>query len=123
MKFLVIDREASIRTIMAILIAGMGHSTVEAMTCGEGIEKLTTGKFDVVITSIRTSDPSDIDSPNGFAVVDRVREISGTWVILSANQLSSDDEKLCYAHPPDAFLHKPFESWYFRAVVGTMLVT
>ena len=124
MKILVIDREAINRTVMAFLLQDLNHEVTESISCAEGLQKLETKKFDIVITSVRTSESSE-DKPTGFDVVQKVKNLRKdgwkTQVILSANTLSEDDQTLCLLHQPDAFLQKPFEQSYFRVLIRAML--
>ena len=124
MKILVIDRETTNRMIMTVWLQDLNHEVTESMSCAEGLQKLETKKFDIVITDLRTSEPYE-EKPTGFDVVQKVKNLrkdgGKTRVILSANTLSEDDQSLCLLHQPDAFLQKPLEQSYFRVLIRAML--
>ena len=124
MKILVIDREAVNRTIMTLLLQDLNHEVTESISCAEGLQKLETKKFDIVITDLRTSEPHE-EKPTGFDVVQKVKNLrkdgGKTKVILSANTLSEDDQSLCLLYQPDAFLQKPFEQSHFRVLIRAIL--
>ena len=106
---------------MRAILDTMGFAVTELMTCTEVIERVQSAKFDLVIVDIESTD--DVNTaPGGVQVVQKIREVCGKMrVIISGNVLTENDQKWCMAFPPDAFLQKPFEQGYLRAVVGTIL--
>lgn len=125
MKILIVDKSAINKIFMRLLLEIMGHQVTELMTCKEANDRLSAEKFDLVITDIEPSKSGsdERNMPSGFTVVQKVRQCGGNMrVILAANSLTEEDEKYCYSYPPDAFLQRPFDQGYFRAVVGSTLV-
>lgn len=121
-KILIVDSSAINKMIMRVLLEAMGHEVTELMACREAIARLDEESFDLIIADLESSE-ADASLPPGILLVQKARQCNKVMqVILAANRLTEEDEGFCLAYPPDAFLQRPFDQGYFRAVVGSTLV-
>lgn len=74
-KILLVDDEEIIRDALGGFLVEEGHEVVEAGDGTEAIEKLSTEKFDIVITDIRMPGKSGIDVLTAAKMIDPKIEV------------------------------------------------
>jgi len=107
MKILVVDDHEENRRFISILLTGRGHSAVTAVDGEDGLQKLQSAGFDLII--------SDILMPimDGFRFIEHVRA-NNRWrnipfAFFTGTYLDNKDEELAYMLGADAFLRKPID--------------
>ncbi len=68
-KILIIDDDKMVCDTLSQAVKGMGHEAEYALTLGEGMEKATSGHYDVVFLDVRLPDGS------GLEALPRIREL------------------------------------------------
>ena len=74
-KILLVDDEEIIRDALGGLLVEEGHEVVEAGDGTEAIEKLSTEKYDIVITDIKMPGKSGIDVLTAAKMIDPKIEV------------------------------------------------
>ena len=81
-KILIIDDDKMVCDTLSQAVKGMGHEAEYALTLGEGMEKATSGHYDVVFLDVRLPDGS------GLEALPRIREpVSYTHLTLPTKRI------------------------------------
>ncbi len=102
-KILIVEDEETLRRSLARHLRRRGSEILEAGTCAEARDILSTENVDVVLTDVMLPDGQ------GFAVVDQIQRRRGTAiVIVMTGQTVLDHAITALRHGADDFLTKPF---------------
>jgi signal transduction histidine kinase/DNA-binding NarL/FixJ family response regulator len=106
-KVLVVDDRWENRAVLVNLLESLDFTVVEASNGQEGLEKLRTTPFDLVIT--------DLAMPvmNGFEFLQQIRsdrELSPLKVIVSSASVSPSNQQMALDQGSDDFLAKPVDT-------------
>ncbi len=106
-KVLVFDDQKSMRGLVRFALLQMGIETVDGAESGEeAIKKLSTPRYDLVITDLRMGGIS------GLGLLKAIRShpvLRGTPVIMATSETSSDTVRQAKTAGVDAFVLKPVE--------------
>lgn len=115
-RILLVDDEAGLARMAALMLERDGHSTVIATSGEEAVQQLTKSPFDLVITDLGMG-----DGMNGWDLAAHVRDTyPGLPVILATGwgvQIDSDDAA---ARGVAAVLAKPYRMAALRQCVEDM---
>jgi len=105
-NILTVDDSASIRLTTRIALTGAGYSVTEAVDGADGLNKLKTGNFDLIVT--------DLNMPNmdGLTMIRGLRQLPaymGTPVIFLTTESDGDLKQQAKAAGATGWLTKPFE--------------
>ena len=105
MRILIVDDNAINRKLLRVTLAAAGHESAEAADGVEAYEKLSSGRFDAVVTDIL------MPKMDGYRLSYKIRR-SETFkelpiVIYSSTYTSASDEQLALKVGADRFLRKP----------------
>ena len=99
---LVIDNDLHVAAAISKRLQGLGYSCMTAGTGEEGLERLSAGSVDLVITDL------NMPGVNGLEMVERIRRHGGTPVIIITGY--ADDYRAALENLGDiAVLTKPFD--------------
>jgi len=106
-KVLVVDDQKSMRGLVRFALLQMGIETVDGAESGEeAIKKLSTTRYDLVITDLHMGGIS------GLGLLKAIRShpvLRGTPVIMATSETSSDTVRQAKTAGVDAFILKPVE--------------
>ena len=106
-KVLVVDDQKSMRGLVRFALLQMGLETVDGAESGEeAIKKLSTTRYDLVITDLHMGGIS------GLGLLKAIRShpvLRGTPVIMATSETSSDTVRQAKTAGVDAFILKPVE--------------
>ena len=106
-KVLVVDDQKSMRGLVRFALLQMGIETVDGAESGEeAIKKLSTTRYDLVITDLHMGGFS------GLGLLKAIRShpvLRGTPVIMATSETSSDTVRQAKTAGVDAFILKPVE--------------
>jgi two-component system chemotaxis response regulator CheY len=118
-KVLVVDDQKSMRGLVRFALLQMGLETVDGAESGEeAIKKLTTTRYDLVITDLHMGGIS------GLGLLKAIRShpvLRGTPVIMATSETSSDTVRQAKTAGVDAFILKPVEANALQARVKSVL--
>lgn len=116
-KILVIDDDRAIREYLRFLLEEVGYGVVEAENGVVGLERFSTGEFDVVITDIAMPEKDGIDTIIEMRASDpAVRIIAMSGVAKSDTLL-----EIARMYKADRVIKKPFQSEEIIAAVRAVL--
>ncbi|PSC02589.1 hypothetical protein SLNSH_23215 [Alsobacter soli] len=118
-KVLVVDDQKSMRGLLRFALLQMGFETIDGAESGEeAIKKLTTVRYDLIITDMHMGGVS------GLGLLKAVRShpvLRGTPVIMATSETSSDTVRQAKQLGVDAFILKPVEPAALQSRVKTVL--
>ncbi|MBB3290121.1 MULTISPECIES: response regulator [Rhizobium] len=105
-NILTVDDSASIRLTTRIALTNAGYSVTEAVDGADGLDKLKSGNFDLVVT--------DLNMPNmdGLTMIRNLRQLPaymGTPVIFLTTESDGDLKQQAKAAGATGWLTKPFD--------------
>lgn len=115
---LIADDSSTIRKFVVFALKSMGIEVVMASDGMEALEKLTTEKFDLVIT--------DLNMPHldGYELISSIREINqykDTPIIILSSESDEDDKQKGFSAGADAYMEKPFDAKKLQYEVSKFL--
>jgi DNA-binding NtrC family response regulator len=116
-RILIVDDDGSMRSLLSTILRGDGYAVEEAGNGREGLSKIESGDFDLVITDLRMPDMSGIDL---------IRSVQGKrpdllWIIITAYGSIGNAVEAMKVGAAD-YLTKPLQSpEELRHVVGRVL--
>lgn len=115
---LIADDSSTIRKFVAFALKSMGIEVVMASDGMEALEKLTTEKFDLVIT--------DLNMPHldGYELISSIREINqykDTPIIILSSESDEDDKQKGFSAGADLYMEKPFDAKKLQYEVSKFL--
>ena len=116
-RLLVIEDQAAVREMVAIVLRSAGHTIVEASNGDDGLKTLTHEKVDLVLT--------DLVMP-GTEGIATIREIRNLYPRMKIVAMSGTGAYALYLHAAsklgaDAVLGKPFKPNELKAVIARVL--
>jgi len=105
-NILTVDDSASIRLTTRIALTNAGYSVTEAVDGADGLTKLKSGSFDLIVT--------DLNMPNmdGLTMIRNLRQLPaymGTPVIFLTTESDGDLKQQAKAAGATGWLTKPFD--------------
>ncbi|WP_460449406.1 response regulator [Alsobacter sp. SYSU BS001988] len=118
-KVLVVDDQKSMRGLLRFALLQMGFETIDGAESGEeAIKKLTTVRYDLIITDMHMGGVS------GLGLLKAIRShpvLRGTPVIMATSETSSDTVRQAKMLGVDAFILKPVDPNALQLRVKTVL--
>lgn len=118
MKILIVDDVKENLYLLETILEGNGFKTVTAENGAEGLKKLKTGSFDLII--------SDILMPvmDGFLFCTNVKKIKEfehiPFIFYTATYIDKKDEELALELGADKFIRKPMDIDEFIKIIRSM---
>ncbi|MTI08958.1 response regulator transcription factor [Curvivirga aplysinae] len=105
-KILLIEDMKGVRDSLSLILSMAGHSVVQAVDGNEGINKLKSDNFDLIITDIL------MPEKDGTEVIIESKKTNPNCPIMAisagGNGIPADEALGIAAHKADAILEKPF---------------
>ncbi|GGH13663.1 two-component system response regulator [Alsobacter metallidurans] len=118
-KVLVVDDQKSMRGLLRFALLQMGFETIDGAESGEeAIKKLTTVRYDLIITDMHMGGVS------GLGLLKAIRQhpvLRHTPVIMATSETSSDTVRQAKQLGVDAFILKPVDPNALQLRVKTVL--
>lgn len=117
-RILTVDDSASIRLTTNVALSGAGYSVTEAVNGAEGIEKATSGTYDLIVT--------DLNMPvmDGLTMIRELRKIPsqmGIPIIFLTTESDGSIKEQAKAAGATGWLTKPFDPQNLVKVVRKVL--
>lgn len=117
-NILTVDDSASIRLTTRIALTNAGYAVTEAVDGADGLSKLKTGSFDLIVT--------DLNMPNmdGLTMIRGLRQLPaymGTPVIFLTTESDGDLKLQAKAAGATGWLTKPFDPETLIKIVRKVL--
>lgn len=117
-NILTVDDSASIRLTTRIALTNAGYSVVEAVDGADGIAKLSSGQFDLIVT--------DLNMPNmdGLTMIRELRKMpahTGIPVIFLTTESDGEIKQQAKAAGATGWLTKPFDAENLVKIVKKVL--
>lgn len=117
-NILTVDDSASIRLTTRIALTNAGYAVTEAVDGADGLSKMKTGSFDLIVT--------DLNMPNmdGLAMIRGLRQLPaymGTPVIFLTTESDGDIKQQAKAAGATGWLTKPFDPETLIKIVRKVL--
>lgn len=117
-NILTVDDSASIRLTTNVALSGAGYSVTEAINGAEGIEKATSGKYDLIVT--------DLNMPvmDGLTMIRELRKIPsqmGIPIIFLTTESDGNIKEQAKAAGATGWLTKPFDPEHLVKIVRKVL--
>ncbi|MFJ6321699.1 MULTISPECIES: response regulator [unclassified Rhizobium] len=117
-NILTVDDSASIRLTTRIALTNAGYAVTEAVDGADGLNKMKTGSFDLIVT--------DLNMPNmdGLAMIRGLRQLPaymGTPVIFLTTESDGDLKQQAKAAGATGWLTKPFDPENLIKIVRKVL--
>lgn len=117
-NILTVDDSASIRLTTRIALTNAGYSVTEAVDGADGLNKLKSGSFDLIIT--------DLNMPNmdGLTMIRNLRQLPaymGTPVVFLTTESDGDLKQQAKAAGATGWLTKPFDPETLIKIVRKVL--
>lgn len=117
-NILTVDDSASIRLTTNVALSGAGYSVTEAINGAEGIEKATSGKYDLIVT--------DLNMPvmDGLTMIRELRKIPsqmGIPIIFLTTESDGTIKEQAKAAGATGWLTKPFDPEHLVKIVRKVL--
>jgi two-component system, chemotaxis family, chemotaxis protein CheY len=105
-NILTVDDSASIRLTTRIALTGAGYTVTEAVDGADGLDKMKTGNFDLIVT--------DLNMPNmdGLTMIRSLRQLPaymGTPVVFLTTESDGELKQQAKSAGATGWLTKPFE--------------
>ncbi|MDX1978420.1 MAG: response regulator [Pseudanabaenaceae cyanobacterium bins.68] len=117
-KVLIVDDSATIREMVAIHLSEMGFQVVEAFDGADGVEKLKSASFDLVITDVV------MPNMNGYEFCRWVKNNAATKtvpVLMCTTKSEEFDKYWGMKQGADAYIVKPFKREELVSAVKKLL--
>jgi DNA-binding NtrC family response regulator len=115
-RILVVDDERSIREFLTILLVQEGHEVATAASVREGVGRLTTERFDLVMCDLKLPDGSGLEVLQDA----RRRQVGTPFIIITAHTTPQHALEALRAGAAE-YLSKPFNVDDLKAIVGKLL--
>ncbi|MGV1757278.1 response regulator [Rhizobium sp. P44RR-XXIV] len=117
-NILTVDDSASIRLTTRIALTNAGYAVTEAVDGADGLGKMKTGNFDLIVT--------DLNMPNmdGLTMIRGLRQLPaymGTPVIFLTTESDGDLKQQAKAAGATGWLTKPFDPETLIKIVRKVL--
>lgn len=112
---LIVDDQAEIRRVMCQALEGAGHTVAEAEDGGKALERLRTGRFDLVITDMHMPDVDGLELTRVLRLRPAAPKIIG---ITGDDKVNLDVAEMLGAK---ATLSKPFTPAQLIVLVAKVL--
>ncbi|OCJ00431.1 two-component system response regulator [Rhizobium sp. AC27/96] len=117
-NILTVDDSASIRLTTRIALTNAGYAVTEAVDGADGLGKMKTGSFDLIVT--------DLNMPNmdGLTMIRGLRQLPaymGTPVIFLTTESDGDLKQQAKAAGATGWLTKPFDPETLIKIVRKVL--
>jgi len=117
-RILTVDDSASIRLTTNVALSGAGYSVTEAINGAEGIEKATSGAYDLIVT--------DLNMPvmDGLTMIRELRKIPsqmGIPIIFLTTESDGSIKEQAKAAGATGWLTKPFDPENLVKIVRKVL--
>lgn len=117
-NILTVDDSASIRLTTNVALSGAGYSVTEAINGAEGIEKATSGRYDLIVT--------DLNMPvmDGLTMIRELRKIPsqmGIPIIFLTTESDGSIKEQAKAAGATGWLTKPFDPEHLVKIVRKVL--
>lgn len=117
-NILTVDDSASIRLTTRIALTNAGYAVTEAVDGADGLSKMKTGSFDLIVT--------DLNMPNmdGLTMIRGLRQLPaymGTPVIFLTTESDGDLKQQAKAAGATGWLTKPFDPETLIKIVRKVL--
>ena len=103
-RILLIDDEDEVRNLVRRMLESGSHDVVAAASGEEGIEKFKQGTFDLVLCDSR------MPGKHGAAVMQEIRRLSPTVILVSVSGAAADDAASAEAPADVRRIAKPFRT-------------
>jgi len=115
-RILIVEDERSMREVLKILLEEEAYTVTTASDGMEGIERIRTNIFDLVITDIK------MPKADGFEVLREVKEISPNTVVLMVTAFGTTESAIeAMKQGAYDYVHKPFKIDEIRLIVQKAL--
>src|SRR5579871_4469077 len=101
---LVIDNEPQIRRVMRTTLIADGLEVSDARDAGEGIDRVRSGEYDVVLLDI------NMPGMNGLQACREIRAICETPIIMLSVRTAEKDKVEAFESGADDYVTKPFST-------------
>ena len=101
-KILIVDDDMALSDIIKEMLENYEYEADQAMSVEEAYDKLTDGKFDLILLDINLPDGE------GFEVCRELRKVSTIPVIFASARTSLDDRVFGFEMGGDDYLPKPY---------------
>lgn len=115
MTILIVDDDADIRLIASVLLAGAGHTVIEARNGQEAIQAYSREQPDLVLMDLI------LDDEDGVDVAEQLRVIGPAPVAFLTGAARPEQLQRIQAAAPAGILPKPFDPAGFVAAVTACL--
>lgn len=117
-NILTVDDSASIRLTTNVALSGAGYSVTEAVNGAEGIQKATSGRYDLIVT--------DLNMPvmDGLTMIRELRQIPsqmGIPIIFLTTESDGSIKEQAKAAGATGWLTKPFDPEHLVKIVRKVL--
>jgi two-component system chemotaxis response regulator CheY len=117
-RILTVDDSASIRLTTNVALSGAGYSVTEAINGAEGIQKATSGTYDLIVT--------DLNMPvmDGLTMIRELRKIPsqmGIPIIFLTTESDGSIKEQAKAAGATGWLTKPFDPENLVKIVRKVL--
>jgi two-component system, chemotaxis family, chemotaxis protein CheY len=117
-RILTVDDSASIRLTTNVALSGAGYSVTEAVNGAEGIQKATSGTYDLIVT--------DLNMPvmDGLTMIRELRKIPsqmGIPIIFLTTESDGSIKEQAKAAGATGWLTKPFDPENLVKIVRKVL--
>ncbi|MDB5556392.1 MAG: cheY [Rhizobium sp.] len=117
-RILTVDDSASIRLTTNVALSGAGYSVTEAINGAEGIQKATSGAYDLIVT--------DLNMPvmDGLTMIRELRKIPsqmGIPIIFLTTESDGSIKEQAKAAGATGWLTKPFDPENLVKIVRKVL--
>ncbi|MGA3008465.1 MAG: response regulator [Opitutaceae bacterium] len=118
-RILLIDDDVTVRTILCLALAEMGHNVVEARDGKEGLKLFKTGNFDLVITDLV------MPEKEGFEVLTTIRKKNPSIKVIAMSG-GGMHNAVNYLHTAKLMgaaklLEKPFSNEALMSAINDLL--
>jgi two-component system, NtrC family, response regulator PilR len=115
-RILIVEDERSMREVLKILLEEEAYTVTTASDGMEGIERIRSNIFDLVITDIK------MPKADGFEVLREVKEISPNTVVLMVTAFGTTESAIeAMKQGAYDYVHKPFKIDEIRLIVQKAL--
>jgi DNA-binding NtrC family response regulator len=115
-RILVVDDERSIRELLTILLVQEGHDVATAASVREGVGRLTTERFDLVMCDLKLPDGSGLEVLQDA----RRRQVETPFIIITAHTTPQHALEALRAGAAE-YLSKPFNVDDLKAIIVKLL--
>lgn len=117
-RILTVDNSASIRLTTNVALSNAGYSVTEAINGAEGIQKATSGSYDLIVT--------DLNMPvmDGLTMIRELRKIpsqTGIPIIFLTTESDGSIKEQAKAAGATGWLTKPFDPENLVKIVRKVL--